>query len=240
MNRKPCKGGFTLLEILVAMAIIVTIVSMVYGSYFATSKSTQVYDAKITESQQARRMLQQVARQIRCSYVYNAAELQDQDKLFTEREKSLFEKTTNFFYSDPDAPSREILHLVTTNGIFRRQDTADGLFDVTYKFDKNSATLFLNQKRFVETSKHVNERKKWQPLLTNVCSLELEFYDGQKWKEKWNFEQERGLPRAVKISVTLEDENRRQYQYGTVVCVYCWKSQSNKVTSERTVSVNRQ
>ena len=38
---KPLKG-FTLIEILVSVTIIATIVSMVYGSYFATAKSADV------------------------------------------------------------------------------------------------------------------------------------------------------------------------------------------------------
>lgn len=239
MNYKSGKVGFTLVEILVAMAIIVAIVSMVYGSYFATAKSARAYEAKITESQQVRRMLQQVARQVRCSYANTATKSQDQDKPVSREGKSLPENVTNFFYSDPDAPGGEILHVVTTNGIFCEQDSTDGLFEVTYKFDKDSAMLFLSQKRFVGTSKHTIERK-WQPLLTNVSCFELTFYDGQQWLKKWDFDQEKELPCAVKISVTLKDENRRQYQYDTVTYVYCCKSQSEKITSEKLVSVNRQ
>jgi len=72
MSSSSGKSGFTLVEILVAMAIIVTIVSMVYGSYFATSKSTQAYKSKITLSQQGRKVLEQMARQIRCSYAIKA------------------------------------------------------------------------------------------------------------------------------------------------------------------------
>jgi prepilin-type N-terminal cleavage/methylation domain-containing protein len=62
MNNKSNKNGFTLLEILVAMAIIVLIVSMVYGSYFATSKSAQACNTRIANSQQGRKLLEKVAR----------------------------------------------------------------------------------------------------------------------------------------------------------------------------------
>ena len=68
MKNRYGKNGFTLVEILVAMAIIVVIVSLVYGSYFATSKSTQAYKSRIALFQQGRKVLRQMARQIRCSY----------------------------------------------------------------------------------------------------------------------------------------------------------------------------
>ncbi len=68
MNNSPGKNGFTLVELLVALAIIVTIVTMVYGSYFATSKSAQVCNAGIAVLQQGRKVLEQMAQQIRCSY----------------------------------------------------------------------------------------------------------------------------------------------------------------------------
>ncbi|MHC4632893.1 MAG: PulJ/GspJ family protein, partial [Planctomycetota bacterium] len=77
MSGSSGKRGFTLVEILVAMAIIVTIVSMVYGSYFATSKSAETCKAKMALSQQVRKVLQQMARQIRCSYADKAEELTD-------------------------------------------------------------------------------------------------------------------------------------------------------------------
>jgi type II secretory pathway component PulJ len=66
-----------LVEVLVAAAIIVTIVSMVYGSYFATAKSTEAYKAKMTLSGQTRKVLGQMARQIRCSYVGKTEERTD-------------------------------------------------------------------------------------------------------------------------------------------------------------------
>ncbi|MHC4244281.1 MAG: PulJ/GspJ family protein, partial [Planctomycetota bacterium] len=75
--RRRLRAGFTLIEILVAVTIIVTIVSMVYGSYFATAKSTDAYQARMTTSGQTRKVLDRMARQIRCSYIGEAIEDKD-------------------------------------------------------------------------------------------------------------------------------------------------------------------
>ena len=70
-------SGFTLIEILVSVTIIATIVSMVYGSYFATAKSADVYKIRMTQSGRTRRVLDQMTRQIRCSYIGKVIEDED-------------------------------------------------------------------------------------------------------------------------------------------------------------------
>jgi len=238
LQRKPLTG-FTLVEILVAAAIIVTIVSMVYGSYFATAKSTDVYKVRMTLSGQTRKVLGQMSRQIRCSYIGKTVEDTDSAGTFSRGERKITEKPIIYFNCEPDAPGGEILHLVTTNGLFCQEGQADGLFDVTYKFDKNSGTLSLSQIRFIGTPERLIEERNWRPLLRNVECIELEFFDGQQWLSKWDFKQKRKLPYAVRIGITSKDKNYRQCHYGTIAHVGCSGSQGRGALSETLVSVGR-
>lgn len=240
MNSRSGKSGFTLVEILVAVAIIVTILSMVYGSYFATSKSAQVCKTKIALSRQGREVLGQMARQIRCSYVGSAGKYKYPTRPVSRQREKIPEKAISYFNGDADDPGGEILHLVTTNSILGGQAPADGLFEVTYKFDKSTGTLFFSQERFVYAPKSVIERKNWQPLAENVECVELAFFDGQQWLHRWDFKEKKKLPHAVKINITCEDENYRQYNYGTVAYVCCRTNQGKKTTSKTLVSVNKQ
>jgi len=235
--RGGLRTGFTLVEILVAMTIIVTIVSMVYGSYFATAKSTDVYKAKMTLSGQTRRVLRQMARQIRCSYIGKTQERLDSAGTISRGERKITEKPIIYFNCEPDARGGEILHLVTTNGLFCQEGQADGLFDVTYKFDKNSGTLSLSQIRFVGTPERLIEKRNWRPLLKNVECVELDFFDGKQWLPKWDFKQKRKLPYAVKIGITSKDENHRQCHYGTIAYVGCSGSRGRETLSETLESV---
>jgi type II secretion system protein J len=238
MSSSSGKGGFTLVEILVAMAIIVTIVSMVYGSYFATSKSTQAYKSKITLSQQGRKMLEQMTRQIRCSYAKKAKKNTNQTSI-PQQEKADLVGEINYFNGNSDEPSGEILRLVTTNGLFVGQGPPNGLFEVTYKFDKSRGLLFSNQRRFAVTPKSAVKKKKWQQIAEDIESLNLAFFDGQQWQNKWDFKDKRQLPGAVKINITWEDENHRQYQYGTIAYICCRKNQGKETRTGTAVSVNR-
>ena len=238
MSSSSDKDGFTLVEILVAMAIIVTIVSMVYGSYFATSKSTQAYKSKMTLSQQGRKVLGQMARQIRCSYA-NKAEKDTHQVSIPQQGNTDPASAINYFNGNSDEPSGEILHLVTTNGLSVGLAPSDGLFEVTYKLDKSRGLLFSSQRRFAATPKSAVQKKKWQPIAKRVACLELAFFDGQRWLNKWDFKDKRELPRAVKINVTYEGENHQQYQYGTIAYICCWKNQGKETQSGTLVSVNK-
>jgi prepilin-type N-terminal cleavage/methylation domain-containing protein len=231
----PLKG-FTLIEILVAMTIIVTIVSMVYGSYFATAKSADVYKTRMTLSGQTRKVLIQMARQIRCSYIGEANENTDLAGKVSGSLKTIRESPVIYFSYEPDAPGSWTLHLVTTNRLFCDDGHANGLIDIAYKFDKNIGTLYLSQRRFVGISENNIEDRNWRPLLENVESVELEFFNGRQWLREWDFKQNRKLPIAVKIGMTCEDENSRQCQYGTIAYVDSSRGQDPKILFEKSVS----
>jgi prepilin-type N-terminal cleavage/methylation domain-containing protein len=238
MSSSSRKGGFTLVEILVAMAIIVTIVSMVYGSYFATSKSTQACKSRITISQQGRKVLEQMARQIRCSYAGKADKHTNPTSTFKQKE-AVRASAIDYFNGNSDEPNGEILHLVTTNGFFYGPDQAKGLFDIAYKFNKSSGTLSINQRRFVHISEPLIEQNNWRPLIRNIEYVELAFFDGQQWLAEWDFKEKKELPNAVKIIIACKDENARRYYYRTISCLSCSKKQGNGTSSERLVSINK-
>jgi len=237
MKKKLYKDGFTLVEILVAVALIAAILSMVYGSYFATSKSAQACKARIDMFQQGRKTLEQMAQQIRCSYASTDAKHTDSVSSNSFQMKMIPENYINYFNGNSDAPRGEILHLVTTNGFFEEKVPVDGLFDVTYKFDKSTCVLSLSQIGFVGTAKKLEERN-YRPIATNIKRLELTFFDGQQWLHSWDFKDKRKLPYAVRIEIGFEDENYQRCDYSTVVNVSCRKNGAQTRT-ETLVSINK-
>lgn len=255
MNRGPNKAGFTLLEILVATAIIVMIVSMVYGSYYATSRSTEIYKAKMTHAQRVRGALQQMARQIRCSYVPQPQEtIRDANEVarrsaggslgnskpLSWRRKPLWQSAMKYFQGDPDAATGEILRFVTTNATPTESDAEHGLFEIAYKYDARSATLLREQTRFIATPAMATKVGDYQSFLKNVERIEMQFYDGQQWLAKWDSTQAPMLPRAVRIEITVRDEDRRQFRYSTTAHVACSKPQHNDpVTGRSSLALNQ-
>ena len=239
MNNRSAKNGFTLIEILVASAIIVTIVSMVYGSYFATSKSAQACKSSIELSGQGRTVLEQMARQIRCSYIGSDTNSKyPAGSFFLQREK-MPENTFSYYDGGSNGPGGQILHFVTTNGNLEELPSVDGLFEVTYKFDESSGTLFVSRERFIDAHESVVENRNWRRFATNIKSIELAFSDGWQWLRTWDFTKKKSLPNAVKISITCDGEDYRQYHYSTVAHVCCSKNQAKNSMSETLVSINK-
>ena len=224
------KKGFTLIEMLAAMAIVVSIVSMVYGSYFATSKSAEAYKARMTASEQARLMLEQMARQIRCSYAKSPEDSRDSVQELPKTQ-GILEKPVNYFKGGPDRATGEILHFVTTARFSGLDDFKDGLFDVVYKFDKSAHTLLVSRSKFVETPSAFVEDREFSDVMEGLEHIDLEFFDGLEWLEEWDYSQKQRLPRAVRISIVCEDENGRKCSYSNVAYIYCLRNPSNgKVT----------
>lgn len=239
MNNRFSKDGFTLVEILVAVAIIASILSMVYGSYFAISKSTQACKERITQSQQGRKTLKRMAQQIRCSYAGAAGKSKSPAQSGLRQNKMILENTINYFNGNPDAPSGEILHLVTTKGLFEWESPADGLFEIAYKFDKRTGVLFLSQERFAGTAQKVDKNRVWRPIAKNIECIKLAFFDGQQWLRDWNCKDKNKLPYAVKIEISCQGEIYQLYQYGTIAYVYCQNNQNKETLSKALVSVNK-
>jgi hypothetical protein len=208
---------------------------MVYGSYFATAKSTDAYKARMTTSGQTQKVLRWMAQQIRCSYIGKMAEDTELAGTDSSRISEIKKNPVIYFSYEPDAPGSGTLCLVTTHRLFCQDGYVNGLFDVTYKFDKNSGTLSLSQSRFVGTPQEHLEERSWRELLVNVESIELDFFDGRKWLTEWDFELRKKLPAAVKIGITSKDENYRQCHYSTIAYVGCSSNPGREILSETSV-----
>lgn len=237
MTHKADKTGFTLIEMLVAVAMIVTIVSMVYGSYSATSKSAEACKLRMTLAEQARSVLQQMARQIRCCYGGAPSDSTDPTEAALPKTAAIphgawgLQGCVNYFKGGPGAPNGEILHLVTTSGL-SGEPPGGGLFDAAYRFDKSTHTLSVSCTRFVQAPKGLVEERDWSPLIENVEYIELTFFDGRQRLGEWDFTRTKNLPAAVRIDIACRDENGRRCSYSTVAYICCSNSQNNKTVSE--------
>jgi type II secretion system protein J len=220
MNSYAKKTGFTLIEILIAVAITVTIVSVVYGSYRAASSSAQACEEKMELSQKARAVLEQMVRQIRCAYIDKCEYMAGADKLASQKLQKKLQNKRNYFCGDPDDLGGEVIRIVTTHCNFNSAGSRDGLFDVIYKFDANNSALFISESRFISTSREPAERANWKLLLENVIDINLAFYDGQTWVRRWDSDKI-DLPSAVRVSLAVEDKKYRQHLFGTTAYLYC-------------------
>jgi type II secretion system protein J len=239
MNKSSDKKGFTLVEVLIALALIATILSMVYGSYFATSRSARACEGRMDMCRQEQAILDQMTRQIRGAYGGTRPADANSGQSDGPKEETARKRSVSYFTGASDAPKGEILRLVTTNGSSEEMNKpAKGLFEVAYRFDKRSGTLLVTQSRFTETANDAGTES-WKTAAEGVEYLNLEFFDGRQWRRRWESSKERRLPSAVRMDIGLRNEDGRRYDGGTVAYLSC-RRDPVETTTERLRSVNRQ
>jgi type II secretion system protein J len=197
---------------LVALAIMSTIVTMVYGSYAATSRSLDIYNSRMACSERACLVLRLMARQLRCAYAPPS------------------EVGTTPPPSQSNAPSTQptafradgqILRFVTTGGLSTGPDRSTALSHVLYRYDPSNGTLSIRCEPYVYQVDALQEPGGWRPVLSGITGVDLQFYDGRQWLPKWDGDESRKLPRAVKIAIAVVDERGRDHEFGTTVAIVC-------------------
>jgi len=197
-------NAFTLMETLISIAIITIIVSVMYGSYCAAANSINRCQGNIDTTRQAQILLDTITQQIRTAYAPDATK--------SESKKC-------FYGNDADS-SGIILQLITTAGIEQR-NLYNGPVQVTYKYDHVKGIVYYSQRKDIyNLDSSSNEQGNQQILTEKVVSINLTFFDGEKYHQQWPVPDSKSLPRAVKIDVTFESANQRQpKKFTTIACV---------------------
>lgn len=225
MNRKRHNTAFTLIELLVALAMVAAIVSMVYGSYAATVGSLEIYDSRMNCSQRAQLALRLMARQLRCAYAPAEPNEADSGPEQTgpspsaATRQTLAQKPPSVFSGDGRDGRGDLLAFITTAGLGSTAAAPQRLSYTRYRYDRTNQTLFIDRGTSVNPFGDSDNAPQWQRLLDNVQAIDLAFYDGRQWRQQWDYAREKGLPRAVRVDLTVADERDRQYHLGTTAWI---------------------
>lgn len=227
MNARRHNPGFTLIEMLVALAMIATIVSMVYGSYAATSRSMEIYDSRLTCAQRTQLVLRLMERQLRCAYQRPAepdtapsTEASDNRvQELAEIDETRIPKSHPTFGGGGRKTGGEVLDFITTAGPTGGPSGPQGLARIRYRHDPVLGTLAIRWEPHLDTMRQDDSTDAWQTVLQQVSQIDIEFFDGLQWRPEWSGQASQALPRAVRLSLTVTDEKGRSYQYGATVAI---------------------
>ena len=195
-NRLAKNGGFTLLEVLIAIAIF-SVISLsgftIFDTVLSSEEASKIRTERLNELQRAFLLIERDLTQIARRSVRINGDKPVEGYIHTEQ-ASFFSETQAIGF---------VRHGWTNPGLLLPRGDMQS---VAYQI--NEKTLERLHYNFVDAV--AGEEPKIRPLITNVDSLTFEFYDGKKWQEELAAG---SIPLAIAIEIELEDYGliRRQY-----------------------------
>jgi general secretion pathway protein J len=183
--------GFTLLEVLVALMLLVIISGALYGTYFSLIRGRDLASADMDKYRELRTTLDQIRRELSAT-LYAKQALRDELKLrFVVEDRDYFGKPASTLTFDYCAPPR--------SDSLRASDQVD----VSYRVKEDNRKLSLTRQA---RDRYATGEPLPYPQMDELEGFLVECYDGGKWVRTWdtalNFS---GLPKAVRVTISVKE-----------------------------------
>ncbi len=188
-TRARLDKGFTLVEILISLAILAMIVASTFTIFRSASKSWQKGETRSERYQNARSAISRMSAEI-SQAVINSNPLCK-------------------FTGDKNRVSL-ISFVSTDSGVFE-------LSEVEYWIDGANRLLMRNNE--IDPDYDFATYGHSDILSDNISELEFSYFDGLVWQDTWNSDQASGinLPKAVKIKIKVEDKKAKESEIFEVI-----------------------
>jgi general secretion pathway protein J len=211
MTRSRARAsGFTLIEILLAMAILAFITTIMWGSFSQTATNKRALEAAQERVHTARVALMRMARELEMAY--------------TATETSPGAYTRTFLTASSQASVDQV-----SFSTFAHQRLRGGLAEsdtsiVTYYGERDPddprvTNLMRRETRRLQAEDPTTLAAEAYVLCPDVARVKVTFYDYKKkeWEHDWNTHTVGAeyLPSHVRISLTVVDERGQEVTYST-------------------------
>ncbi len=211
-GKKCSHRGFTLLELLVTIAIAGLIFSIVYVTLFQSIKVQQ----DVIESRRSYRLIQMILHQVfydlLCVYSvepYEQMPLIGRSNVMGDRryDSIVFTAANNY----PGYGRLRGSDLVETAYYCRESETEN-------KGDERGKGLFVLYKRIQSPPAEPYDSGGYAFDFTDkILEFKLEYFDGESWRDEWDSALMQRLPRQIKVTVTLANEQENEIRLSTTV-----------------------
>jgi general secretion pathway protein J len=198
-NRNPISKGFTLIEVLLAIAILAIVMTVIYTSFSAAGRDVEQAETVRDESDLARTLISRISDDIANAYVNRKMNLSAPITIFDGKKEEI--------ESSGEKLRHDSLNLTTLTH-WRKPDSKEmELWEVGYFFkekpDGSGYTLFRREKRELNKDVPVLEGGDEYEITDSVESLQFRYYDGFNWTDAWDKSLSK-VPTAVEIALTLD------------------------------------
>jgi general secretion pathway protein J len=181
--------GFTLLELLIAIALLAILATALYGTYFSLVKGREAADNGMEARRELRSTLDLLRREINSAIYIRGNQ---RHRFVVEDRDSFGRPASNLAFTAIAAPQ--------TGGV----PVSDQL-DVRYEIVARDKKLLLT--RQAKDLYYSAEAARY-PQMEAVEGFLVECRSGDKWVKSWDTALNRALPAAVRITVTVLDGDK--------------------------------
>jgi general secretion pathway protein J len=205
--RNPQGKGFTLIEVLLAMAILAVILAVVYGSFSTAGRNVEQAEAARDETDMARTLLSKLTDDLGNAYLNQSMTATSPATNQTTNLTILYGKKEEVDGGDEKARHDSLALTTLTN--FPRPDSKETeLLEAGYFFrekpDGSGYTFYRREKRELSADVPPLEGGVEYAITDHVKSLQLRYYNGTKWTDEWDTRTLGVLPKAAEITLTLD------------------------------------
>ncbi len=203
--------GFTLIELMLAMALVALLMMMLYESFAAVASSKLHAENRLAADQQGRAIMWQMSKEIRG--IIQTPLIMSKTLLIGRAQMQSGTALDNITFSTVDVTHRRSLNGIGTEEIvsYSAEPSPEhrGCFILTR--GQQSALLTQNRASLPPVA-----------LADNVLGLHVRYFDGQRWLESWD---SRGmppgqvLPLAISLDLSLMAPGGRPVNFSTMVAV---------------------
>lgn len=237
--------GFTLVEMMLAVALLSIIVTVMYSSFHTLGRIVRRTERTKGAYQAARLIMSRMRQDISCAH-------------FSTTRKNFVFKGEDIEGIEGDAGA-DALTFVTTAHVISGRDVPEGdLAEVSYYIDEENPGLgLLVRREDVSPDDELEMGGKLDILGKNVVGLNFTYLDGREeparragrtttdldeaeeekkaWKEEWDSDETAYLPRAVKVDLSLLNEEGEIEDFSTTVLLAMGRTATSTQPSTQAV-----
>jgi general secretion pathway protein J len=204
--------GFTLLEVMLVLAILGFVMTLMWGSFSQTSRTKKHLDAAHDRLHTARTALMRIARELEMAYLSNA------ENTGVPQRRTFFQATSR---ADIDEIAfSSFAHQRLRAGANEGDTSVISYYGERDPDDRRVLNLMRRDSRRLQALDLKDLPGETYILCPNVVRLKFTFWDFRKkaWREDWTTLDATGfqyLPTHIKVTLTVLDDRGKEYSLST-------------------------
>ena len=198
--------GFTLLEIMISIGILVVILTIVYNTFNSSIRAFTTIDEHGDAYGEARGVLNRMSKEI--GSIYMSGDNLNTGLLGEDR--------------DEDDLPFDSLHFTSLSHIRWVKDSRESeLCEIGYflETDREREQTFLFRREDWNVDGTLEEGGIALELAEGVDGLNFRYYDGEEWLDEWDSKAQGVLPKAIEVVLLVEDPNGNRIPLSNIITV---------------------